>query len=416
MILGSVPRVDSDGKRVEQTMTAPAHVVIVGGGATGAGVAHDLALRGLRVTLLERGELTSGTTGRHHGLLHSGGRYAVGDQESAIECIKENQILRRIAPGSFEENGGLFVALTDDDMDYLNPFLDACAACGIPATVHQAEAALRLEPGLNPDAKVAVEVPDATVDPMRLVLRFFATAQRNGADLRTFTEVTGLAYAGRTVTGVLARDLVTERDYELPADLVVNAAGPWSGQIGAMAEVTVPMQLSPGVLLAVRGRFCGRVLNRLHKSADGDIIVPQRGLSVVGTTSWVVDDPDVPPVPADHVARMYSEGAKLIPAIASAERRSAWSAVRPLVGGGAASTGRELSRTFQCFDHKQTEGVEGLVTITGGKATTLRAMAETAADVVCAKLGLEAACRTAETVLAPHAAYYQERGGRYDRD
>jgi len=176
------------------------------------------------------------------------------------------------------------------------------------------------------------------------------------------------------------------------------------------------MQLSPGVLLAVRGRFCGRVLNRLHKSADGDIIVPQRGLSVVGTTSWVVDDPDVPPVPADHVARMYTEGAKLIPAIASAERRSAWSAVRPLVGGGAASTGRELSRTFQCFDHKQTEGVEGLVTITGGKATTLRAMAETAADVVCAKLGLEAACRTAQTVLAPHAAYYQERGGRYDRD
>ena len=67
------------------------HVIVVGGGATGAGVAHDLALRGLRVTVLERGELTSGTTGRHHGLLHSGARYAVGDQESAIECIKENR-------------------------------------------------------------------------------------------------------------------------------------------------------------------------------------------------------------------------------------------------------------------------------------------------------------------------------------
>ena len=97
-------------------------------------------------------------------------------------------------------------------------------------------------------------------------------------------------------------------------------------------------------------------------------------------------------------------------------RRSAWSAVRPLVGGGAASTGRELSRTFQCFDHKQTDAVEGLVTITGGKATTLRAMAEKAADVVCAKLGIEAACRTAGTILAPHGAYYTERGERYDRD
>lgn len=392
--------------------SADAHVIIIGGGATGAGVAHDLALRGVRVTLLERGELTSGTTGRHHGLLHSGGRYAVSDQESAVECIKENRTLRKIAPGSFEENGGLFVALTDDDMDFLDPFLDACAACGIPATLHKPDAALRLEPNLNPDVKVAVEVPDATVDPMRLVLRFFATAQRNGAELRTFTEVTGLARAGRTVTGVLARDLVTEHDYELRADLVVNAAGPWSGHVATMAGVSVPMQLSPGVLLAVRGRFCGRVLNRLHKPADGDIIVPQRELSVVGTTSWVVDDPDVPPVPADHVAKMYAEGAKLVPALASAPRRAAWSAVRPLVGGGAAATGRELSRTFQCFDHKQTEGVEGLVTITGGKATTLRSMAEAAADAVCAKLGIDAACRTAETELAPHSAYYQERGVR----
>jgi glycerol-3-phosphate dehydrogenase len=178
-------------------MKAPAHVVVIGGGATGAGVTHDLALRGLRVTLLERGELTSGTTGRHHGLLHSGGRYAVGDRESATECIRENRIIRRIAPGSFEENGGLFVAVTDDDMDYLSRFLDACAACGIPATVHDAETALRMEPGLNPDVKVAVEVPDATVDPMRLVLRFFATAQRNGADLRTFNQVTGLGDGDR---------------------------------------------------------------------------------------------------------------------------------------------------------------------------------------------------------------------------
>ena len=213
---------------------------------------------------------------------------------------------------------------------------------------------------------------------------------------------------------MLARDLVAERDYELAADLVVNAAGPWSGQIGWIAGVTVPIQPSPGVLLAVRGRFCSRVLSRLHKSADGDIIVPQRGLSIVGTTSWVVDDPDVPPVPADHVALMYAEGLKLVPAVASAERRSAWSAVRPLVGGGAASTGRELSRTFQCFDHRQTDGLEGLVTITGGKATTMRSMAESTADVVCAKLGIAAACRTAETVLAPHAAYYTERGGRYE--
>jgi len=404
------------------TQAPDSHVVVIGGGATGAGVAHDLALRGVRVTLLERGGLTSGTTGRHHGLLHSGGRYAVGDAESAAECARENRTLKAIAPGSFEENGGLFVAVTDEDMDYLDVFLDACESCGIPAMVHKPAEALRLEPGLNPDVKIAVEVPDATVDPMRLVLRFFATAQRNGAELRTFTEVTGIVCSGCTVTGVRARDLVTEREYELTADLVVNAAGPWSGQVALLSGADVPMRLSPGVLLAVEGRFCGRVLNRLHKPSDGDIVVPQRALSVVGTTSWVVDEPDVPPVPADHVARMYTEGAMLVPALATARRRAAWSAVRPLVdvaasaspaAGGAAdgaATGRELSRLFQCFDHKQADGVEGLVTITGGKATTLRAMAEAAADTVCGKLGITVPCRTAETVLAPYSAYYRERG------
>ena len=74
-----------------------AHVLIVGGGGTGGALAHDLTLRGVKVTLVERGEVTSGTTGRHHGLLHSGARYAGGDRESAVECIEENLILRRIS-------------------------------------------------------------------------------------------------------------------------------------------------------------------------------------------------------------------------------------------------------------------------------------------------------------------------------
>src|SRR6188472_4070133 len=90
-------------------------VLIVGGGGTGGALAHDLTLRGLRVTLVERGEVTSGTTGRHHGMLHSGARYAVADRESAIECIEENMILRRICPGSFDCNDGLFVAIEDED-------------------------------------------------------------------------------------------------------------------------------------------------------------------------------------------------------------------------------------------------------------------------------------------------------------
>ena len=383
-----------------------ARVLIVGGGGTGGALAHDLALRGVGVTLVERGELTSGTTGRHHGLLHSGARYAVNDRESAVECIEENRILRRICPGTFEENDGLFVGLTDEDVDYLEPFLEGCAESGIPAQQLTPTEALRLEPNLNPELKVAVRVPDATMDAMRMPLRFFATARSNGADLRPYTEVTGLELRDRIVSGASVTDHVTGRNEAIRADLVVNAAGPWSEKVAAMAGVEVPIRPSPGVLLALQGRLCHMVVNRLHPSGDGDIVLPERGLSVVGTSSWVVDDPDELDVPEDHVRRMVEEGSKLIPHVRRAPFRAAWSAARPLIGSREADTGRELSRTFKTFDHLETDGVEGFVTITGGKGTTLRAMAELCADVVCRKLGVDEPCRTRETVLLPHTAYY----------
>lgn len=387
--------------------TAPAHILIVGGGGTGGALAHDLTLRGLKVTLVERGEVTSGTTGRHHGLLHSGARYAVGDQESAVECIEENMILRRICPGSFEENDGLFVAIDDEDMEYLEPFLKGCAESGIPTQQLTPSEALALEPNLNPELKAAVRIPDGTMDAMRMPLRFFATARHNGASIHPFIEVLDLVVTDRVVSGAVVRDHVTGKEGTIGADIVVNATGPWSEHIARMAGVDVPIRPSPGVLLALRGRLCNMVLNRLHKSGDGDIIVPQRGLSVVGTSSWTVEDPDDLGVPEDHVQRMYEEGAKLVPAVSRAEFRAAWSAARPLIGSrGEADTGRELSRTFKTFDHRESDGVEGFVTITGGKGTTLRGMAELCANVICGKLGIEVECRTRDTVLLPHTAYY----------
>jgi glycerol-3-phosphate dehydrogenase len=383
------------------------HVLIVGGGGTGGALAHDLTLRGIKVTLVERGEFTSGTTGRHHGLLHSGARYAVNDRESAVECIEENTILRRICPGSFEENDGLFVAITDEDMEYYDAFVEGCAGSGIPTQELTPREALAMEPLLNPTLKAAVRVPDATMDAMRMPLRFFATAKHGGADLRNYMEVLELIVDQRTVAGAVVRDHVTGKVGEIRADVIVNATGPWSESIAAMAGVDVPIRPSPGVMLALRGRLCNMVVNRMHASGDGDIVVPQRGLSIVGTSSWTVEDPEDLGVPEDHVARMYEEGTKLIPAVANAEFRAAWSAARPLIGSsGDEDDGRELSRTFKTYDHAQTDGVEGFVTITGGKGTTLRGMAELCADVLCRKLGVQAECRTRDTVLLPHEAFY----------
>jgi len=387
--------------------TSQPHVLIVGGGGTGGALAHDLTLRGVKVTLVERGEVTSGTTGRHHGLLHSGARYAVGDRESAIECIEENTILRRICPGSFEENDGLFVAITDEDMEYLEPLLKGCADCGIPTQTLTPDEALRLEPLLNPELKAAVRIPDATMDAMRMPLRFFATAKHRGAGIHAYMEVEGLLVHDHLVSGAVVRDHVTGKEGEIRADIVVNATGPWAERIAALAGVDVPIRPSPGVLLALRGRLCNMVINRMHRSGDGDIVVPQRALSIVGTSSWTVDDPDDLGVPEDHVRCMYEEGSKLIPAVKTAEFRAAWSAARPLIGSkDQVDSGRELSRTFKTYDHRETDGVEGFVTITGGKGTTLRGMAELCANVICAKLGIEAECQTRDTVLLPHEAYY----------
>jgi glycerol-3-phosphate dehydrogenase len=383
------------------------HVLIIGGGGTGGALAHDLTLRGLRVTLVERGEFTSGTTGRHHGLLHSGARYAVGDHDSAIECIEENTILRRICPGSFEENDGLFVALTDEDMTYYEDFVRGCKECGIPIQELTTDDALRLEPLLNPQTKGVVRVPDGTMDAMRMPMRFFATAKYHGAQLFNFMEVLDLVAADRAVVGAIVRDHVTGTEGEIRADVVVNATGPWSETTARMAGLDVPIVPSPGVMLAVRGRLCNMVLNRMHRSGDGDIIVPQRALSVIGTSSWTVEDPDDLEVPEEHVRTMWEEGAKLVPAVADAEFRAAWSAARPLIGSRAGDSGRDLSRTFETIDHAD-DGVEGFVTITGGKATTLRGMAEHCANVICRKLGIDRPSRTRSFVTLPHTAFYAD--------
>ena len=205
------------------------HIVIIGGGGTGAALAHDLVLRGFRVSLFERGELLSGTTGRHHGLLHSGARYVVDDPAAAKDCIRENRILRQIAPQAIEPNDGLFVAFNEADMDYRSLFLEKCKECKIPTLELRPDEALAVEPALHPDLKLAIQVPDAVMDAWRLPLHFFATAKANGAEIHHFSEVVGFHKTNGMVSGVRIFNHQTHREHDVKGDLIVNAAGAWSG-------------------------------------------------------------------------------------------------------------------------------------------------------------------------------------------
>ncbi len=389
-------------------MTSKPHAIVIGAGFTGCATAYDLALRGFDVTVVERGEIASGTSGRTHGLLHSGGRYCVNDREAAIECIQEDMILRRIAAQCIEPNGGLFVALDDSDLAYADAWLKGAAACGIPATELTPQQALRLEPNLNPRLKAAFLVPDGTFDPLRLAFAFAASAKANGAVFYTYTEATELIIDGQgNVAGLRVWDRADDSRLTMRADIVINATGAWAGQLARLAGASVTITPTPGVMVAFDRRLAQRPINRLNKPGDGDIVVPQRRMAIVGTTSFEATDLDYVPVLKDHVRLMTERGAELIPGLRKAKQRGAFVATRPLVGhdGG----GRSLARTFKCFDHEATHGIGNFVTITGGKATTLRLMAEKTADLVCAKLGIDARCATHETPLRPYRQFWTTR-------
>src|SRR5215468_12626155 len=135
-------------------------VLVIGGGSTGVGVARDAAMRGFSTVLVERGDLATGTTGRFHGLLHSGGRYAVKDPVAARECVVENAVLRRIATDCIEDTGGLFVSTPWDDPEFGDAFLEGCRATGVLVDEVPVADVLSREPRLDPGLARAFEVPD----------------------------------------------------------------------------------------------------------------------------------------------------------------------------------------------------------------------------------------------------------------
>jgi glycerol-3-phosphate dehydrogenase len=375
-------------------------VLVVGGGSTGAGVVRDAALRGFSAILVERGDLAVGTTGRFHGLLHSGGRYAVKDPLAAQECAAENAILRRTAADCIEDTGGLFVTTKWDDPAFGDEFARGCRETGVPVDEIPVSQALRLEPRLDPAISRAFSVPDASLDPWKLVWGCARSAREHGAKVLPYHRVLDLERRDDRVVGALVENELTGEQIRIRAEVVVNAAGAWAGQIAELAGCKVTVLPGKGIMIAMNHRLVNTVVNRCKPPADGDIIVPIRTVSVIGTTDTRVANPDELEVTQGEVDEMLDEGEKLVPGFREARALRVWAGARPLFSAEEVTDTREVSRTHTLLDHAQRDGVEGFVTITGGKTTTFRLMAEAAVDAVCEHLGVDRRCRTHEEPLA----------------
>ena len=390
-------------------------VLIIGGGVTGTGIARDLALRGVPSVVVEKKDLTAGASGANHGLLHSGGRYAGSDPETAAECKAEGDILKKVAAGCIEETGGLFVAVEGDDESYIADFPHRCSQSGIPVRELSPQHVRELEPAVSSKIIAAFEVDDASIDPFKLTLENMDHAQSLGSRLLRHTEVIALDCDNRRIRRVRLRNTRTGEDMLVEPQQVVNAAGAWAKNVAALAGVFIDLIYSKGSLLISDSRLTSRVINRLRPASDGDILVPGGTVSLLGTTSIRIHDPDGIRPTVEEINAIIDHGSAMVPVLQNTRFIRAYSGVRPLIRKQAGHGDRSVSRGFALFDHHR-DGLRNFVTISGGKLTTFRYMAEKTADLICKRLGVSAPCLTRTELLPESDSAKWTEPGRAPRE
>jgi len=368
-------------------------VLIIGGGATGTGLARDLALRGVQCILVEKEDINAGASGGNHGLLHSGARYVSNDPTSAEECRLEANLLRQLAPQCVEDTGGLFVAVQGDDEHYIADFPLLCSKCGIPIQEISRDEVFDREPGISKKLIAAYLTEDGAIDPFKLSLENLAQAQSLGCIFLQYVKVVGFEIRKKRVEAVQVLNTESGQQRLIKIDQVVNASGVWAAEIAALANIPINMLYSKGSLLVTANRLAHRVINRLRPPSDGDILVPGGTVSILGTTSVRVHSLDNVRPTVPEVDLIVDELAEVVPGLQETRYVRAYSGVRPLIQTQKAGDDRAVSRGFAVFDHAR-DGLENFTTITGGKLTTYRLMAEKVADLVCKKLGISSPCLT----------------------
>lgn len=373
-------------------------VVVIGAGASGLGTAWDLVLRGVPVTVVEAEEIGSGTSGRFHGLLHSGGRYAVSDPRTARQCRQEQEILRRIAPSAIEVTGGYFVGVGQDDPGYIDEWLKGTRAAEIPVRPASRRELEQSVPGIASEAHAAFFLPDSVLEGFKLLTLLRANIERRGGTILTHTRATAVHQSNGQVSGVSLDTPYGAR--VISCDAVVNAAGPWAGGVTRLFEDSLPMQLTYGTMLIFANRMVSHVVHRLAPPGDGDILVPHGKTVILGTTDVAQEGPVAPNPTRSEALRLMELGRQLFPGIDRWRVLRAFTGVRPLLQVVAERTEPHYAtRDFSVINHAARGGLEGAFSLLGGKWTTFRLMGQEAGDQVCAFLEVTARSTTASTIL-----------------
>ena len=359
-------------------------IAVIGGGITGLFTTLYLANAGHDVHLYERGDIASGTSGHFHGMLHSGARYAVNDEISARECVIENRNIFKMASNFVDDTGGYFVALDSDEAEYGYTLFRRCIDLGIVTEEIQPEEFLKLEPFVNPSVQKVLKVPDKIIHSYEFNVAVALEALMNGASISINSNVEKINVEAGSVLGITVNDIRGTRRESF--DYVVNAAGPYSsGLLSRSGLETPPLMPAVGSMAVYNGRYVNSVINRMRKPSDGDIFLPYGEVSILGTLATVVEDPEEFKVDSEDIEMMVEEGKEMIPLLGGMKYRRIYSSIRPLVDDNSKSA-RETTRSFRIVDHTA-DGLDGLVSIVGGKFTTGRLIGEKTADYVAGKFG-----------------------------
>jgi glycerol-3-phosphate dehydrogenase len=380
---------------------------VIGGGINGTGIARDLALRGVPVTLVERREIGSGTTWASSGMIHGGLRYLQKDPEVTKHSCIDSGAIQRIAPHLvfripfvmpvFREDpvGPELVEIALEMYDRYVPLKN-----GRRHTRLTRAQALALEPALSDRLECAFTLDEWGVDAARLCVANALDAADRGATVLTHTEAVEILQDGSgRVTGARLRDRVRGDEAIVEAELVMNATGPWAPEVAAQAGEALRLRPGKGIHLVFERRVSNVAI--YAKGVDGrDMFTfPHEQNSMAGTTDDdYYGDLDHIDVTEDEVSYVLQAMERSIPGVRAHRVLHAIQGVRPTMFGFGAYED-ELSRDYEVVDHGAAGGVRGLYTMTGGKLAAYRLMAEDAANQLAAELGVEAPCRTAELPL-----------------